>query len=81
MRDENSCDISTCGARVVQGAGGVDTHGLTHHAAVIDGIGRHLDDRGFPATIRSYRDLLNWIRLYRTLASSGQVGDFRRSLW
>ena len=25
--------------------GGVDTHGQTHHAAVIDGVGRELDDR------------------------------------
>ena len=35
--------------------GGVDTHGLTHHAAVIDPVGRHLADREFPATIRGYR--------------------------
>ena len=30
--------------------GGVDTHGETHHAAVIDPIGRQLADREFPAT-------------------------------
>ncbi|MEV0848629.1 hypothetical protein AB0J21_22585 [Streptomyces sp. NPDC049954] len=41
--------------------GGVDTHGLTHHAAVIDSIGRHLADQEFPATIRGYRDLLAWM--------------------
>ena len=28
--------------------GGVDTHGHTHHAAVIDNIGRQLGDREFP---------------------------------
>ncbi|WP_328664663.1 hypothetical protein [Streptomyces sp. NBC_00328] len=28
--------------------GGVDTHGLTHHAAVIDRIGRHLAERADP---------------------------------
>ncbi|MFJ9843409.1 hypothetical protein ACIRYZ_23680 [Kitasatospora sp. NPDC101155] len=42
--------------------GGVDTHGLTHHTAVIDSIGRHLADREFPATVRGYRDLLDWMR-------------------
>ena len=35
--------------------GGVDTHGETHHAAVIDRIGRHLADREFPATGTGYR--------------------------
>ena len=28
--------------------GGVDTHGQTHHAAVIDEVGRQLGDREFP---------------------------------
>jgi hypothetical protein len=28
--------------------GGVDTHGLTHHAAVIDRIGRHLAEGADP---------------------------------
>lgn len=43
-------------------AGGVDTHGLTHHAAVVDQAGGHLGDREFPATIRGYRDLLERVR-------------------
>jgi len=30
--------------------GGVDTHGQTHHAAVIDEVGRQLGDREFTAT-------------------------------
>ncbi|WP_067651173.1 transposase [Nocardia harenae] len=42
--------------------GGVDTHGLTHHGAVIDSVGRHLADREFPATIGGYRALLGWMR-------------------
>jgi transposase len=42
--------------------GGVDTHGLTHHAAVVDGVGRHLADRQFPATARGYRALVAWMR-------------------
>jgi hypothetical protein len=30
--------------------GGVDTHGQTHHAAVIDEVGRQLGDQEFTAT-------------------------------
>jgi len=54
--------------------GGVDTHGLTHHAAVIDPIGRHLADQEFPATIRGYRDLLGWMRGHGTLVAVGVEG-------
>lgn len=51
--------------------GGVDTHGLTHHAAVIDPLGRHLADREFAATARGYRDLLDWTRAHGTLTVVG----------
>jgi transposase len=54
--------------------GGVDTHGLTHHAAVIDPLGRHLADREFPATIVGYRDLLAWMRSHGTLTAVGVEG-------
>ncbi|MFC8674079.1 transposase [Streptomyces griseorubiginosus] len=54
--------------------GGVDTHGLTHHAAVIDQIGRHLADRKFPAGIRGYRDLLDWMRSHGELTAVGVEG-------
>ena len=54
--------------------GGVDTHGLTHHAAVVDSVGRHLADREFPATIRGYRDLLDWMRSHGTLIAVGVEG-------
>lgn len=54
--------------------GGVDTHGLTHHAAVIDSVGRHLADREFPATIHGYRDLLDWMRSHGTLTAVGVEG-------
>ncbi|MET8377002.1 IS110 family transposase [Streptomyces microflavus] len=57
-----------------QVTGGVDTHGLTHHAAVIDAIGRHLADREFPATIRGYRDLLDWMRTHGELVAVGVEG-------
>ncbi|BBA99364.1 putative transposase [Actinacidiphila reveromycinica] len=54
--------------------GGVDTHGLTHHAAVIDSIGRHLADREFEATIRGYRYLLDWMRSHGDLVAVGVEG-------
>jgi transposase len=41
--------------------GGVDTHGHTHHAAVIDQQGRLLGDRQFPADRAGYRQLLSWL--------------------
>jgi transposase len=40
---------------------GVDTHGDTHHAAVVDSVGRHLADREFPATPSGYRRLVAWL--------------------
>lgn len=49
--------------------GGVDTHGSAHHAAVVDGVGRWLGDREFPATAGGYRALLGWMR-----ARAGAVG-------
>ncbi|HCA84348.1 MAG TPA: IS110 family transposase [Streptomyces sp.] len=54
--------------------GGVDTHGLTHHAAMIDSTGRHLADREFPASIRGYRDLLDWMRSHGMLTAVGVEG-------
>jgi len=41
--------------------GGVDTHGRTHHAAVIDQQGRLLADAEFPATSDGYRKVLGWL--------------------
>lgn len=37
--------------------GGVDTHGQTHHAAVIDKVGRQLGDREFTASPAGNRAL------------------------
>ena len=39
----------------------MDTHRDTHHAAVIDPVGRHLADAEFPATPVGYRELLQWL--------------------
>jgi transposase len=61
--------------RLQEGAGGlvvgVDTHQLTHHAAVVDAAGRHLADREFGVCAGGYRDLLDWARGYGTIASFG----------
>lgn len=54
--------------------GGVDTHGDTHHAAVIDPLGRHLADREFPATAAGYRKLKSWLRSHGTVTAVGIEG-------
>ena len=54
--------------------GGVDTHGETHHAAVVDPIGRHLADREFPATGAGYGALLAWLRSHGTPTAVGVEG-------
>ena len=54
--------------------GGVDTHGRTHHAALIDPLGRHLADQEFPATTAGYRDLLAWMYAHGTLTAVGVEG-------
>jgi len=54
--------------------GGVDTHGRTHHAAVIDALGRHLADREFPATGAGYRNLEAWLRSHGIVAAVGVEG-------
>jgi transposase len=54
--------------------GGVDTHGDTHHAAVIDEVGRELGDAEFPATPGGYRQLLAWLRRFGVPARIGVEG-------
>jgi transposase len=54
--------------------GGVDTHGRTHHAAVIDQQGRLLDDQEFSATSEGYRRLLGWLRRHGRLHAVGVEG-------
>lgn len=54
--------------------GGVDTHGQTHHAAVIDEIGRQLGDREFPATPAGYRALAAWLSDHGSLTTIGVEG-------
>jgi transposase len=54
--------------------GGVDTHKHTHYAAAIDGQGRLLGHREFPATARGYRELLEWLRSQGEIVTIGVEG-------
>jgi transposase len=54
--------------------GGVDTHGQTHHAAVLDPVGRQLGDREFPTTPAGYRALVAWLRGHGELTRVGVEG-------
>lgn len=54
--------------------GGVDTHGDTHHGAVVDQVGRHLADAQVPATAAGYRALLAWLSSHGQLARVGVEG-------
>jgi transposase len=54
--------------------GGVDTHSQTHHAAVIDQVGRPVGDREFPTTPAGYRALLGWLRGHGQLGRVGVEG-------
>jgi transposase len=54
--------------------GGVDTHGRTHHAAVVDQHGRLLADAEFPAHTDGYRQLLGWLGRHGQLRSVGVEG-------
>ena len=55
-------------------AGGVDTHGGTHHAAVVLINGRRLADAQFPATAAGYTELLVWMRSFGRLHAVGVEG-------
>jgi transposase len=55
--------------------GGVDTHGRTHHAAVIDQQGRLVGNREFPADSGGYRQLLSWLGRHGRLDAVGVEGS------
>lgn len=54
--------------------GGVDTHALTHHAAVVDALGRELADREFPTTRVGYEALRRWMASFGHLVAVGVEG-------
>lgn len=53
---------------------GVDTHGQTHHVAVIDQLGRELGDQEFPTTSSGYARLLNFMLSFGWLVRVGVEG-------
>lgn len=55
-------------------AGGVDTHGDTHHAAVVRLNGTRVADAEFPATAAGYVLLLGWLRSFGRLVAVGVEG-------
>jgi transposase len=61
-------------AKKRQVTGGVDTHGKTHHAAVVDQVGRVLGDQEFPASAAGYRALLGWLRSWGRVVKVGVEG-------
>jgi len=67
-------DGSSMAAKKTPVVGGVDTHGLTHHAAVVDQTGRVLGDKEFPATAAGYRALLVWLRSHGRVVKVGVEG-------
>lgn len=54
---------------------GVDTHKLTHHAAVLEAsTGKLLAEREFAATRTGYRQLLSWMRSFGVVIKAGLEG-------
>ena len=60
--------------------GGVDTHGQSHHAAVIDHLGRQLGDREFSASPAGYGALVVWLQGHGELDRVGVDTPFARHL-
>lgn len=67
-------DTSSMAANKRPVTGGVDTHGRTHHAAVVDRVGRVLGDQQFAATGQGYRALLGWLRSFGRIVKVGVEG-------
>lgn len=53
---------------------GVDTHSNTHHAAVLDPVGRLLATREFRAEPVGYLELLSWVQSFGHIALVGVEG-------
>ena len=66
--------MMTESSSVLEVFGGVDTHSLTHHAAVVDTLGRELGDREFPATPAGYEALQAWLVGFGQLVRVGVEG-------
>jgi transposase len=53
---------------------GVDTHSDTHHAAVIDEVGRKIADASFVTTSSGYQALVDWARCHGQIDRVGVEG-------
>lgn len=53
---------------------GIDTHANTHHVAVIDELGRHLDDHEFPTTTQGLTAIYAFLISFGTLIRVGIEG-------
>jgi transposase len=67
-------DTSSMAAKKRPVTGGVDTHGKTHHGAVLDQVGRVLGDQEFAATAAGYQALLAWLRSFGRVVKVGVEG-------
>jgi transposase len=66
--------FGTVDSAVVEVTAGVDTHRDTHTAAALDGQGRLLGHRQFPASAAGYAALLVWLRSFGRLMLVGVEG-------
>ncbi len=53
---------------------GVDTHSDTHHAAVIDAVGRKIADASFVTTLSGYQARVDWVRSHGRVERVGVEG-------
>jgi transposase len=53
---------------------GIDTHKNTHHAAIIDHVGRAIADREFPTTSHGYRQVVQFFHSHGPIERVGVEG-------
>lgn len=66
--------VSTVSGAAPEVYAGVDTHADTHHAAVVDAVGRHLGDHEFDTTTAGLAALYAFISSFGTLIRVGVEG-------
>ena len=69
---DSATPVGFCGGEFV--VAGVDTHADTHHVAVIDQRGRHLDDAEFPATAAGYTQIGMFLTGFGAVTAVGVEG-------
>ncbi|MEA9987174.1 IS110 family transposase [Subtercola sp. RTI3] len=53
---------------------GIDTHKNTHHVAIIDHVGRSVQDREFPTTSRGYQQIMEFLNSHGAIERVGIEG-------